>query len=96
MGSHKASILPLLYTTNTDADKDELTTERALGPTLNGVTPYAGPGHSKWLFDDVRVPDNKYVPQLAAQFLNRTTRSWSATQRIGFLIQCLRVILANI
>ena len=95
VGSHKASILPLLYTTRADADRDEFTTERALGPTLNGVTQYAGPRHTEWLFDDVRVPDNKPVAQLGAEALNKPTVSWSATQFICFLIESQRVIPAR-
>ena len=64
LGSHRTRILPRLYTTCADADKDEHSTEKALSPNLHGITPYSGPRQVEWLSDDVRVPDNKPVALL--------------------------------
>ena len=61
-----------------------------------GVTPYNGPQHTEWLFDYVCVPNNKPVAQVAVEFLNRPTLSWSATQLICFLIECQGVPLARL
>ena len=92
VGTHKASIVPLHFTNRQEADRHEAAAEQLLSPTLNGVAPYTGPKNIEWLADDIPMPDNKPLAQIASEFLTAGRNRYSAPQLFHLITECRPIL----